>query len=140
MITPNITVYAFDEFSNFDSFINKFGVDNVEAKQLYGSDRLSKSAQIKATLGELVEALGETFRAKIYKKDGSLRKLKDKTVIHEADQFTVSMHFTFKPEYELFTNGDDSTHYVIAKGSNRPVFESGDIVVAMEEMERLNKA
>ncbi|PCR16448.1 hypothetical protein CQA65_29770 [Klebsiella pneumoniae] len=77
---------------------------------------------------------------KIYKKDGSLRKLKDKTVIHEDDQFTVSMHFTFKPEYELFTNGDDSTHYVIAKGSNRPVFESGDIVVAIEEMERLNKA
>ncbi|UJD04762.1 hypothetical protein PWKp5_00018 [Klebsiella phage PWKp5] len=140
MITPNITVYAFDEFSNFDSFVNKFGVGNVEAKKLYGSDRLSKSTQINATLDELVDALGESFRAKIYKKDGGLRKLKDKTVIHEADQFTVSMYFTFKPEYELFSNGEDSTHYVIAKGSNRPVFESGDIVAAMEEMERLNKA
>lgn len=140
MITPNITAYAFEDFANFDSFVNKFGVNTVEAKQLYGSDRLSKTAQIKATLDELVNVLGESFRAKIYKKDGSLRQLKDKTVIHEADQFTVSMHFTFKPEYELFSNGEDSVHYVMAKGSNRPVFESGDIVVAMEEMERLNKA
>lgn len=140
MITPNITAYAFGDFANFDSFIKKFGVNSVEAKQLYGSDRLSKTAQIKATLEELIESLGESFRAKIYKKDGSLRQLKGKTVIHEADQFTVSMHFTFKPEYELFSNGDDSTHYVIAKGSNRPVFESGDIMAAINEMERLNKA
>lgn len=140
MITPNITAYAFDDFANFDSFVNKFGVNTVEAKQLYGSDRLSKTAQIKATLDELVNVLGESFRVKIYKKDGSLRQLKDKTVIHEADQFTVSMHFTFKPEYELFSNGEDSAHYVVAKGSNRPVFESGDIVAAMDEMERLNKA
>ena len=140
MVTPNITVFAFDDFVNFDSFVNKFGVNPVEAKQLYGCDRLSKAAQIKATLDELVDVLGESFRAKIYKKDGSLRQLKNKTVIHEDDQFTVSMHFTVKTEYELFTNGDDSTHYVMAKGSNRPVFESGDIMAAMEEMERLNKA
>lgn len=145
MITVNVTIYAFDTFSKFDAFASSaFGIKDVEAKKSFGGG-LGKSANLKLSLPEFMKSLeghfdAEIIRASLLKKDGTPRKLAGKTKIYDADGYTVSVHFTAEPAYEIFSNSSDTTHYVVARGEKRPVFESGDITAVIKEMNRLNQA
>lgn len=145
MITANVTIYAFDNFSKFDAFTSSaFNIKNVEAtKSSCGG--LGKFANLKLSLPEFMKSLeghfdAEAVRSTLLKKDGTPRKLAGKTRIYDADGFTVSVNFTSETVYEVFSNSSDTTHYVVARGEARPVFESGDITAAINEMNRLNQA
>ncbi|EHT1484399.1 hypothetical protein KXE51_003379 [Salmonella enterica] len=148
MITANITIYAFDTFSKFDSFASSaFGIKEVKATEFSGGNgRLAKFANTKLPLPDFTKALeghidAEVIHASLLKKDGTPRKLVGNSRIYDADGFTVSVLFTAEPvSYEVLSNSSDTTHYVVTKGETRPVFETGDITAAIKEMNRLNQA
>ncbi|AHK61528.1 hypothetical protein DF52_gp164 [Salmonella phage vB-SalM-SJ2] len=143
MTTAKVTIYAFDAFSKFDAFVSSaFGIKEVEAEKTFCGG-LGKFANLSLSLTEFMKSLeghfdAETIRTSLLKKDGTPRKLAGKTRIYDADGFTVSVHFTEEPVYELFSGSEDLTHYVVRKGDSRPVFESGDILAAIKELARLN--
>lgn len=105
MTTPKISVWAFNEFAKFDSFIADLGCAPQEAESDYS--RANKVKMVNTTHdfnhdlysflnvleANIPEADMATVRGSIFKKNGELRKLEGKEVKFVAEGFFVNFEF-----------------------------------------------
>lgn len=108
MSTLKISVWAFNEFSKFDAFVkNGLGISGVESVEGYDREYRvkmvnSESHGFSSDLDSFLHTLKnhddnlkefETLRVMLFKKNGELRKLDNKTVKYITDGFSVHFHF-----------------------------------------------
>ncbi|EDL7894807.1 hypothetical protein CUU87_15850 [Salmonella enterica subsp. enterica serovar Typhimurium] len=116
MTTVKISVWAFNDFTKFDAFVkNGFGITGVKSSPTYDRDGSVKRVELKFELDTVLSAILnhdanhaelENLRASIFKKNGEMRKLANKTVKYITDGFFVVFDFVENKPMTLRTDLD----------------------------------
>ncbi|AEW24334.1 hypothetical protein F371_gp070 [Escherichia phage PhaxI] len=116
MAIVKISVWAFNNFSKFDAFVkNGFGISDIQSSISYDREDKVKMFRPEVELDEMLSALKnhddnisefENLRISIFKKNGQMRKLANKTVKYITDGFFVVFDFVENKPTTLRTDLD----------------------------------
>ncbi|AFU64243.1 hypothetical protein PJM36_0143 [Salmonella phage vB_SenM_UTK0005] len=111
MTTVKISVWAFNNFTKFDAFVkNALGITNIESFTSYDREDQVKMLRPEIDLDAMLNAIKnhddnlvefENLRTSIFKKNGGIRKLSNKTIKYVTEGFFVVFDFIETKPNEL---------------------------------------